>query len=188
MIRNTQRIGRQILERETLGDQVLTRWRKGKGTDRGVLYVIIAVLVGTFFVASVYFADGAESWGREGRWAAGFLQVYRLALLIGFAIQIVAAVLLRWLTRVSGMNRLAHWVVFGAAIGFALPWIFARLGYVLEGVYFPREWQTVKSAVMFPLMGAMMYEAHSVWVRVAVGAATGGTLRLMIPYLARRGD
>ena len=97
-----------------------------------MLYVIIAVLVGTFFVASVYFADGAESWGREGRWAAGFLQVYRLALLIGCAMQIVAAVLLRWLTRVSGMNRLAHWIVCGAAIGFALPWIFARLGYVLE--------------------------------------------------------
>jgi hypothetical protein len=181
-------MGRQNSGARDVGRSGADSLGKGIGTGRGVLYVIIAVLVGTFFVASVYFADGAESWGREGRWAAGFLQVYRLALLIGFPIQIVAAVVLRWLTRVSGMNRLAHWVVFGATIGFALPWIFARLGYVLEGVYFPTEWQTVKSAVMFPLMGAMMYEAHPAWVRVAVGAATGGTLRLMIPHLARRDD
>ena len=105
--------------------------------------------------------------------------------MLGFAIQIVTAVLLRWLTRVSGMNGLAHWTIFGAVIGFAVPWISARLGYVLEGVYFSSEWQSVKSAVMFPLMAAMMYEAHSVWVRLAVGAATGGTVRLILPLLAR---
>jgi hypothetical protein len=149
------------------------------------VYVIVAVLVGTFFVASVYFADGAESWGREGRSVPGFLQVYRLALLLGCLLQVVAAVLLRWLTRVTGMNGLVHWTAFGAALGFALPWMFARLGYVLEGIYFPTEWQTAKSAVLFPLMAAMMYETHSVWVRLAVGAATGGTLRLIIPALAR---
>jgi hypothetical protein len=153
-----------------------------------VLYVVIAVLVGTFFVAAAYFAEALESWGREERWVSGFLQVYVLALVGGFAIQIVAAILLRSLTRVCGVNGLLHWIAFSAALGFAVPWIFARLGYVLEGVYFAAEWQTVKSAVMFPLMGAMMYEAHSAWVRVAVGAATGGTLRLMIPNLARRGD
>ena len=133
-----------------------------------MLYVIIAVLVGTFFVAAVYFADGAESWGREGRWAAGFLQVYRLALLIGFAIQIVAAVLLRWLTRVSGMNRLAHWVVFGAAIGFALPWIFARLGYVLEGVYFPSRVADSEVSCHVPADGG-----HDVRSPLGLGAGRG---------------
>jgi hypothetical protein len=85
------------------------------------------------------------------------------------------------------MNGLAHWVVFGAAIGFVVPWAFARLGYALEGLYFPSEWQTVKSAVMFPLMATMTYEAHSVWVRLAVGAATGGTVRLILPFLAGSG-
>ena len=105
--------------------------------------------------------------------------------MLGFAMQIVAAVLLRWLTRVSGMNGLAHWIIFGAVIGFAVPWISARLGYALEGLYFPSEWQTVKSAVLFPLMAAMMYEAHSVWVRLVVGAVTGGTVRLILPFLAR---
>ena len=143
------------------------------------------MLVGTFFVASLYFADGAESWGRERRWLAGFVQVYRLALMLGFVIQIVNAVVLRWLTRKSGMNGLVHWIAIGAATGFAVAWIFARLGYVLEGVYFSSEWQSVKSAVMFPLMAAMMYEAHSVWVRLAVGAATGGTVRLIMPHIAR---
>ena len=131
-----------------------------------MLDVIIAVLVGAFFVAAVYFADALESWGREKRWVSGFLQVYLLALIGGLAIQIVAAILLRSLTRLCGLNGLLHWIAFGAAVGFALPWIFARLGYVLEGVYFPTEWQTVKSAVMFPLMGAMMY-------RSSLGLGTG---------------
>jgi hypothetical protein len=158
---------------------------KSQGNVHTFLYLIVAVLVGTFFVASVYFADGAESWGREGRWVPGFLQVYRLALLLGFVLQVVAAVFLRWLTRVTGMNGFVHWIAFGAAIGFALPWMFARLAYVLEGVYFSTEWQSVKSAVIFPLMAAMMYETHSVWVRFAVGAATGGTVRLILPYLGR---
>lgn len=188
MIRSSQRIGSQNTRARDVGRSGADSPGKGKGTDRGVLYVIIAVLVGTFFVAAAYFADALESWGREERWVSGFVQVYVLALIGGFAIQIVAAILLRSMTRVCGLNGFLHWIAFGAAVGFAVPWIFARLGYVLEGVYFPTEWQTVKSAVMFPLMGAMMYEAHSAWVRVAVGAATGGTLRLMIPHLARRGD
>jgi hypothetical protein len=148
--------------------------------ERGVVYIVVAVLVGTFFVAAVYFADSAESWGREGLWVSGFLRIYTLALAGGFGIQIVAAVSLRWLTRVSGLNGLVHWIGFGAALGFALPWAVARLGYVIESAHFPREWQTVKFIVMFPLMGAMMYEVHSVWVMAAVGAATGGTLRLIM--------
>lgn len=152
----------------------------------GVGYVVVAVLVGTFFVACAYFADSALSWGREGRWISGFLYVYVLAFAGGFAIQIIAAVLLRWVTRVTRLNGLVHWIGFGAAIGLALPWMFAHLGYLIEGVYFRHEWQNVKSVLMFPLMGAMMYQVHSAWVLIAVGAATGGTLRLTMRHLARR--
>lgn len=148
--------------------------------ERGVLYVVVAVLVGTFFVAAVYFADSAESWAREGLWVSGFLRTYALALAGGFGIQIVAAVCLRWLTRVFGLDGLVHWIGFGAALGFALPWALARLGYLIETAHFPREWQTVKLVVMFPLMGAMMYDVQPGWVMAAVGAATGGTLRLIV--------
>jgi hypothetical protein len=165
----------------------LTQRTPGKSKHWNILYFPVAVLVGTFFVALVYFGDGAESWGREGRWVPGFLQVFTLALVGGLAVQLFFAFLLRWLTRLSGLNGVVHWIAVGAALGFALPWIFARLGYALEGVYVSSEWQSLKSAVMFPLMAAMMYEVHSAWVRLAVGAATGGTLRAIMPHLVRSG-
>jgi hypothetical protein len=142
-----------------------------------VVYLAVSVLAGTFFVACAYFADTAQSWGREGRWISGFLYVYALSLVGGFAIQTAAALLLRWLTRAAGADGLIHWVIAGAALGIALPWTCARLGYLVEGIRFPYEWQNVKSTLMFPLMAAMMYETHPAWVRLAVGAATGGTLR-----------
>jgi hypothetical protein len=75
---------------------------------------------------------------------------------------------LRWLTQVFGLDRLVHGIGFGAALGFALPWALGRLGYVIERAPFPCEWQTVKLIVMFPLMGAMMYEVHPRRVMAAV--------------------
>jgi hypothetical protein len=161
-----------MLERRTA--PVVKRSRFGS-----FLYVVVTALAGTFFVACAFFADTAQSWGREGRWVAGFLYVYALSLAGGFAIQIAAAFLLRWLTRATGADGLIHWMVFGAALGIALPWACARLGYLVEGIRFAYEWQNVKSALMFPLMAAMMYETHPAWVRLAVGAATGGTVRLV---------
>ena len=149
----------------------------------GFAYLTLAVLVGTFYVACAYFADSARSWGREGRWVSGFAYVYALALAGGFAIQLLAAVLLRWVTRATGRNRVVHWIGVGAVIGIALPWIVARFGYLLEHLRFPTEWQGLKSAVMFPLMAAMMYEVHSPWIQLAVGAATGGTVRLLLRHL-----
>ena len=151
------------------------------------MYVVAFVLVGTFFVASVYFADAAASWGREGRWLWGFFFTYALTLIAGFTIQILAAVLLRWMTRVTRWDRVLHWVGFGAALGLSLPWILARLGYVLERSYFAPEWQTVKAVLMFPLAGAMMYQVQPAWVLLAVGGATAGTVRLMMGYLKPRG-
>lgn len=104
------------------------------------VYLVVSVLAGTFFVACAYFADAGQSWGREGRWVSGFLYVYALSLAGGLAIQIAAALLLRWLTRATGANNRIHWMVLGAALGIALPWACARLGYVLEGIRFPYEW------------------------------------------------
>lgn len=144
-----------------------------------LVYIMVWLLVGTFFVASVYFSASADSWRREGRLVFGFFYVYALTLALGFVLQIVGAVLLRWLTRVTRLNALVHWIGFGAALGIVLPWMSARAGYLLEAAYFPNEWQSVKSALMFPLMGSMMYEVRPAWVLVAVGAATAGTVRVL---------
>ena len=158
-------------------DTVTSRLEAG-----GIAYVVVFVLVATFFVASVYFVDSAPSWSREGRPLWGFFFTYALTLIAGFMIQILAAVLLRWMTRVTGRHDAFHWIVFGAVLGLSLPWIFARVGYVVERFYFAPEWQTVKTVVMFPLMGAMMYEVQPAWVLLVVGGATGGTVRLMMRW------
>ena len=150
------------------------------------MYLVLWLLAGTFFVACAYFADSAQSWGREGRWLSGFVYVYALALVGGFGIQIVAALLVRGLTRATRLDRVVHWIAFGAALGFALPWAFARAGYLLEGVRFPHEWQNVKSALMFPLVAAMMHETHPAWVLAAVGAATGGSVRVILKQRPER--
>lgn len=140
------------------------------------LFVIVAVLVGTLFVAIAYFSESADSWGREGRWAAGFGLIYSLALAGGFVVQIAFAVLLRWIAHAGGLRRPIHWVVLGAILGIGVPWSLARLGYVIEGSYFSAGMQGVKRALMFPLTGAMMYTVHPLWVLAAVGGATGAVL------------
>ena len=129
-------------------------------------------------MAAAYFVDSAASWGREGRWVSGFGLAYALAFAGGFAIQVVAALCVLGLTRAIRRHGLVDWIAAGGAIGAALPWGLARLGYLLEGIHFPHDWQGVKTALMFPLMGAMMYEVRPAWVLAAVGAATAGTVRL----------
>jgi hypothetical protein len=151
------------------------------------MYILIWLLAGTFFVAAVYFVDAADSWGLEGRHVWGFFYTYMLALIGGFPIQIVAAVAVRYLTRSMRLHGSLYWSGLGAAAGAVVPWAFARAGYLLEGVHFAHEWQTVKAALMFPLSGAMMYEVHPVWVRLAVGAATGGTVWFAL-HSRRRDD
>ncbi len=142
-----------------------------------LLYLLAWILVGTFFVTCVYFADSAQSWRREGRGVAGFLYTYALALPGGFALQVTAALLVLLLTRVTRRNGVVHWLGFGAAVGIALPWALARAGYLLEGARFAYQWQWLKTALMFPLMGAMMYEVQPAWSLLGVGAATAGLCR-----------
>ena len=149
-----------------------------------LVYLAAWLVVGTFFVTCAYFADSAQSWRREGRGVAGFLYTYALALPGGFAIQIAAAVLLRLLTRATRLSGIITWLCLGGALGVAVPWAFARAGYVLESLRFAHEWQAAKTALMFPLMGAMMYEVHPVWMQIAVGAATAATVRLTLGRLA----
>ena len=145
-----------------------------------LVYLAAWLMVGTFFVTCAYFADSAQSWRREGRGVAGFLYTYALALPGGFAIQMSAAVLLRLITRAMGLRGIIPWLCLGGALGVAVPWTFARAGYLLEGLRFAHEWQAAKTAMMFPLMGAMMYEMHPVWTQIAVGAASAVTVRLML--------
>jgi hypothetical protein len=143
---------------------------------RGV-YAIAAVFVGALFVAAAYFADAAGSWGREDRLVYGFMLTYGLAVAGGFLVQAVFALLLRWLTCRIGLHRHSDWVGLGAVLGVAVPWSAARIGYWLDGVYFPTELQRVKAVFMFALQGSMMYVVQPVWVLLAVGAATGFVLR-----------
>ena len=77
----------------------VTRTGRSSRAWRLLVYFVAWLVVGTFFVTCVYFADSAQSWGREGRWVAGFVQTYALALPGGFVIQIGAALLLRLFTR-----------------------------------------------------------------------------------------
>lgn len=144
--------------------------------DSLAFYFPVAILTGTLFVTLAYFAESARSWGLEGRWAAGFAQTYALALAGGLVMQVVFAALLRWATRASRLPGPVPWIVAGALLGIVLPWAFARLGYVLEGTRFPADLQRLKFILIFPLMGAMMYEVQPVWVQAAAGAATGGTI------------
>lgn len=153
---------------------------------RGLFYIVTAILIGTLFVAAAYFLDAAESWGREGRWVPGFVQTYVLALAGGFAAQAAFAVLLLWLTRAARPAGPARWIGFGTVLGVVVPWAFARAGYLVEGLRFSAELQPVKFVLRFPLMGAMMYETQPLWVLAAVGAATGGTLFLVMGVLSGR--
>lgn len=146
-----------------------------------LLYTAVWVLVGTLSVACVYFADAAESWATEERRLAGFVSTFALALILGCPVQIVAALCARVLMRFT-RDALVSWAACGAALGVALPWAFARAGYALEAVHFARDWQSAKSALMFPLMGPMMYETQPAWVMVAVGATTAATVRWLMGH------
>jgi hypothetical protein len=160
--------------------------RDGWSWRAALLYLIIGVLAGTLFVSLAYFADSADSWGREGRWASGFVLTYSLALAGGFLVQAAFALLLRWLTRVTRQSGLVQWVAFGAVLGVALPWAVARVGYWLDALYFSADLQRLKAALLFTLTGSMMYAAQPAWVQASVGAATALTLGLVAGRLTRR--
>ena len=149
------------------------------------LYAAAAVLVGGVFTAIPYFADAMDSWGREDRRLYGFLLTFTLAAAGGFLVQIVFAALLRWLTRMLGLRGAWHWIVAGAALGLAVPWGAAKLGYLLDRVYFTADLQQVKWFLLFPLQGSMMYVFQPLWVLLAVGAATGFVLRPIASRLSR---
>lgn len=151
----------------------------------GLACAVGSILVGSLFVASVYFAGSAEDWAREGRRLSGFLRTYALALAGGFAVQAVFGVLFCWLIRATRFASPAGWVFAGAALGIAVPWAFARAGYLVEGWRFPADLQGLKSALTFPLMGAMMYELQPLWVQAAIGMATGVALGVLIRALWR---
>jgi hypothetical protein len=153
-----------------------------------VVYIACWLLTGTLFVALVYFADSAPSWRLEGLLVFGFFYTCVLALISGFAVQILAALVVRRLTQITRLNGLISWLGYGAAVGVVIPWALARAGYLLERIHFPQEWQTIKAALIFPMMGAMMYETQPIWVMCLVGAATAGTVRLSMRFLLRAGS
>lgn len=152
----------------------------------GAACVAGSVLVGSLLVASIYFAGSAEDWAREGRQFSGFLRTYALTVAGGVAVQAAFGILFCWLMRAGRLDRLAGWIVIAGALGIAVPWAFARAGYVVEGWRFSADLQPLKAALTFPLMGAMMYELQPLWVQAAIGAATGVVLGLLLRGLGRR--
>jgi hypothetical protein len=165
---------------------------RGEGR-RGVLswpaalvFGTVAVLAGSFFTAIAYYAGAAGSWAVEDRQISGFLFVYALTLAGGAPAEIVYAVLLRWLTRLLDWHGAARWVLTGAVLGLAVPWSLSRIGYLIERMYFPSELQRLKAALLFPLVGPMMYAVQPAWVRVSIGAATALSLWVVFRRVSAR--
>jgi hypothetical protein len=151
-------------------------------------YYLIAGAFGPLFAALSHFLPAAASWAAEDRLVAGFLLAYGMALAGGLPAALVTAFLLRRVAAALRARGAAAWLVLGTTIGVAVPWLFARTGYALEGTYFPAEWQSLKRALIFPFMGPMMYQAQPAAMRLAVAAAVALVLwaaarRL---FLARR--
>ena len=155
---------------------------------RTAAYYLVAAAFGPLFAALSYFLPSAPSWAADDRLVAGFLLAYGMALAGGVPAAVVTALLLRRVAAVVRVRGAAAWLVLGTAIGVAVPWLFARTGYALEGTYFPAGWQPLKRALIFPLMGPMMYQAQPAAMRLTVAAAAAIVLwaaarRL---FLARR--
>jgi hypothetical protein len=149
-----------------------------------LLFGAVAVLAGSLFTALVYYAGAASSWALEDRRVSGFLLVFGLALAGGTPALLVFAVLLKWLTR--GAARAAPWLLAGGVLGFAVPWTLARIGYAVERMYFPGDLQRLKAALVFPLMGPMMFDVQPAWVGVGIGVATAVPLWLVFRRTSRR--
>jgi hypothetical protein len=139
----------------------------------------VAVMCGSAFTALAFFLDSAESWGLEERYASGFLLTYALSLAGSAPAQVIFALALWLVARALSWRRRWQWAVLGAVLGVLVTFALSRLGDVVEGTYFAPQWQRVKSALMFPLMGPMMFAVRPVWVAAAVGAATALVLHLV---------
>jgi len=112
--------------------------------------------------------------------------VYALSFLGSLPAVLVAAFTVRRLAAALGWERLLPWLAAGTAICFALPWLFARMGYLIERTYFPAEWQGAKRAAVFPFMGPMMHQMQPLAVQLAVAVATAGVFYLCGRQLAAR--
>ena len=150
-----------------------------------LLYAFVAVAAGSFWIALAYYVESASSFAVEERQASGFAFMYGLAVVGALPALVVYAVMLRWLARALGSVHVISWLVLGTALGVALPWGLAALGNAIELMYFRGELQWLKNAVMFPLMGPMMYGVQPVWVRLTVAGATALTLWLVVAVFAR---
>jgi hypothetical protein len=146
-------------------------------TRRGSLaYYFAAIVCGSFFVALAYYARAAAESGLGPRWAYNFLFAYFLALIAGFLPQLLNAFVLRRVMRALGWRGAWHWVAVGAVVGVALLWGVARLGFLIEGMYFPADWQRVKLLLAFPLLGPIMFAATPFWLPLPAFAATAWVL------------
>jgi hypothetical protein len=146
-------------------------------TRRGSLaYYFAAIVCGSLFVALVYYARSAALSGLGRRWAYDFLFAYFLALIAGFLPQLVNAFILRRAMRALRWRRAWQWMAFGAVIGVALLWGLARLGYLIEGMHFPMEWQRMKLLLAFPFLGPIMFAATPFWLPLSAFAANAWVL------------
>jgi hypothetical protein len=145
-----------------------------------LLYAVVAVLAGSFFTATAYYAEAAASWALEDRRVNGFVYVYALTVAGATPTLLVFAAMVRAVTRLLRWNGFAPWTLAGGILGVAVPWMFSALGYALDRLYFPNDLQGLKRGLMFPLIGPMMYAVQPFGVRVTIGLATSIALWMIV--------
>lgn len=146
-------------------------------TRRGsFVYYFAAIVCGAFFIAVAYYANTVRVFGLSDRWARDFLFAYFLSILGGFFATLIFAFVLRRAMRALRWQAAWKWLVAGAVLGAAVLWGLARLGYLLEAVHFPLERQLLKSILMIPLIGPVMFSASPFWLPPLAFAATAWVL------------
>jgi hypothetical protein len=146
-------------------------------TRRGSLaYYFAAIACGCFFIAAAYYAHSVWMFGWGERWARDFLFAYFLSLLGGFFATLLFAFVLRRAMRALRCAAAWQWLAGGAVLGAAVLWGLARLGYLLESIRFPLERQLLKSILMIPLIGPVMFSASPFWLPPLAFAATAWVL------------
>lgn len=146
-------------------------------TRRGSLaYYFAAIVCGCFFVALTYYLHSALEWGFGERWGRDLLFAWFLSVIAGFLPILFFAFLLR---RAAGLMKLSaawQWMALGVVAGLATLSLLDRAGTLLEQLYFPAERQRLKSLLVFPFVGPMMYAAKPLWLPIPAFAATAYVL------------
>lgn len=149
----------------------------------------------TFFYYLVAFAGGALAWGasyylykRFGSTMDTIVSApedpyYNLIAVIPILQnalpQLLAAIVLRKLARRLRWSGWWQWLLAGSVISLAVVYSFGRIGLAIEAARLPLEWQSLKIAVFFALMGPIMASILPLWIPLAAVGTTSLMLWLV---------